>query len=379
MMQNCLKNIAVVFGGMSCENEISVITGTMAANVLDRERYVSHPVYLAQSGKFYTGKALFDVANFRSGIESKAEEALFLDGKLCTVKGKKIKEVARIDCGINGCHGLGGEDGTVSALFALNRIPCASPGMAGSAVFMDKELTKLVAKALGIKSAPWFRIGEAEYKKRAAMALRCVEERIGYPVIVKPARQGSSIGVLVAENRAELVRAVQSALEYDAVVIAEKYLAGCREINCAAYKKGGEIVVSECEEPLTAHKILTFRDKYMAGGKERVRNFPAALPEQSAARIKGYTKLLYRRLNLCGVVRADFLLAGEEVYFNEMNTVPGSLAYYLFAESMAGFSRLLSDLIEQGILEAKAAGGKKMLKNCGVLTSLPAKGGKRGR
>ena len=378
-MQNCLKNIAVVFGGMSCENEISVITGTMAANVLDRERYVSHPVYLAQSGKFYTGKALFDVANFRSGIESKAEEALFLDGKLCTVKGKKIKEVAWIDCGINGCHGLGGEDGTVSALFALNRIPCASPGMAGSAVFMDKELTKLVAKALGIKSAPWFRIGEAEYKKRAAMALRCVEERIGYPVIVKPARQGSSIGVLVAENREELVRAVQSAFAYDTVAIAEKYLRGSREINCAAYKKGGEIVLSECEEPLTAHKILTFRDKYLSGGKEGARNFPADIPAHCAERDKGYTKLLYRRLGLRGVVRADFLLCGEEVYFNEMNTVPGSLAWYLFSESLAGFSRMLGELIEQGVADARAGEGKKLLKNCGVLDAVPAKGGKRGR
>lgn len=378
-MQNCLKNIAVVFGGMSCENEISVITGTMAANVLDRERYVSHPVYLAQSGKFYTGKALFDVANFRSGIESKAEEALFLDGKLCTVKGKKIKEVARIDCGINGCHGLGGEDGTVSALFALNRIPCASPGMAGSAVFMDKGLTKLVAKALGIKSAPWFRIGEAEYKKRAAMALRCVEERIGYPVIVKPARQGSSIGVLVAENREELVRAVQSAFAYDTVAIAEKYLRGSREINCAAYKKGGEIVLSECEEPLTAHKILTFRDKYLSGGKEGARNFPADIPAHCAERVKGYTKLLYRRLGLRGVVRADFLLCGEEVYFNEMNTVPGSLAWYLFSESLAGFSHMLGELIEQGIADARAGEGKKLLKNCGVLDAVPAKGGKRGR
>lgn len=364
---------------MSCENEISVITGTMAANAADRGKYAVYPVYLAQDGRFYTGKALFDVANFRAGIENRADEAVFLNGGLYSVKGRKLKEIAAVDCGINCCHGQGGEDGLVAALFALNRIPSASPDMAGSAVFMDKTLTKLAAKALGIKSAPWFRIGEAEYMKRSAMAVRCVEERIGYPVIVKPAAQGSSIGVLVAENRAELIRAVGTAFEYGGVAVAEKYLAGSREINCAAYRRGSEIVVSECEEPLTAHKILTFRDKYMSGAKERVRNFPADIPEQSAARIKGYTKLLYRRLNLRGAVRADFLLCGGEVYFNEMNTVPGSLAYYLFTDSLAGFSRLLDELIGQGMADAQAGRGKKLLRNCGVLSSLPAKGGKRGR
>ena len=378
-MQKGLKNVAFVFGGMSSENEISVLTGVMAANVADREKFVPYPVYLSQSGKMYTGKALFDVANFRKGIEQSAQEALLQGGRLYAVKGKKLREIARIDCGVNCCHGINGEDGLVASLFALNRIPNASPDPAGSAVFMDKCLTKMFAKALGVKSAPWFRIGEAEYAKRSAMAIRCIEERIGYPVIVKPARQGSSIGVLVAENREELVRAVQSAFAYDTVAIAEKYLRGSREINCAAYKKGGEIVLSECEEPLTAHKILTFRDKYLSGGKEGARNFPADIPTHCAERVKGYTKLLYRRLGLRGVVRADFLLCGEEVYFNEMNTVPGSLAWYLFSESLAGFSHMLGELIEQGIADARAGEGKKLLKNCGVLDAVPAKGGKRGR
>lgn len=372
------KNIAVVFGGMSCENEISVITGVLTANVLDRSRYVPYPVYLSQSGKMYTGKALSDIATFRGGIEGKAEEALFLGGKLYSVKGKKHREVAEIDCGINCCHGLGGEDGLVSALFALNRIPDASPGIAASALFMDKGLTKLAAKALGVRSAPYFRIGEAEYAKRGAFALRCVEERVGYPAVVKPARQGSSIGISVAKNREELVRAIGAAFAYDGTVLTEKYLSGAREINCAAYRRGGEIVVSECEEPLTAHEILTFGDKYLGGGKNRARAFPADIPVSAAARVKGYTKLLYRRLGLRGVVRADFLLLGEEVYFNEMNTVPGSLAYYLFSESLAGFSRVLDELIAQGIADARAAERKKLIQNTGVLTSVPAKGGKRG-
>lgn len=376
-MQQARKNIAVVFGGMSSENEISVITGTMTANVA-REKYEVFPVFLSQGGRLYTGKALFDVSSFRGGIEGKADEALFLNGKLYSVRGKKLKEIVAIDCGINCCHGTGGEDGLIAALFSRAGIPNASPGIAGSALFMDKSLTKLAAKALGVKSAPYMRIGEAEYAKRAAMALRCVEERLGYPVIVKPARLGSSIGVLVAENRGELVRAIQSAFEYDTVVLAEKYLAGSREINCAAYKRGGEILLSECEEPLTSHKILTFRDKYIGGGKERAHIFPAQIPEALSARVKGYTKLLYRKFDLRGVVRADYLIYKGEVYFNEMNTVPGSLAYYLFSDSLAGFSGMLGELVEQGIADSAAAKRKRLLKNCGVLTSIPSKGGKRG-
>ena len=160
--------------------------------------------------------------------------------------------------------------------------------------------------------------------------------------------------------------------------MAEKYLAGSREINCAAYKRGGEILLSECEEPLTSHKILTFRDKYIGGGKERAHIFPAQIPEALSARVKGYTKLLYRKFDLRGVVRADYLIYKGEVYFNEMNTVPGSLAYYLFSDSLAGFSGMLGELVEQGIADSAAAKRKRLLKNCGVLTSIPSKGGKRG-
>ena len=379
-MDRAKKNIAVVFGGRSCENEISVITGTMAANVIDGSAYNVYPVYLSQEGKFYTGEALFDVSAFRGGVEGKASEALFTDGALYVRKGKKLREISKIDCGVNCCHGMGGEDGAVSALFALNSIANASPDLLASSVFMDKGATKLVAKALGIRTAPYFRIGEREYARRAAFAVRCVEKRLGYPVIVKPARQGSSIGIFVAEDRASLVRALESAFSYDSVLIAEKYLSDRREINCAAYKKEGDIVVSECEEPLTSHKILTFGDKYISGGgKERSRVFPADVPAEIAARAKAYTKLLYRRLDLRGPVRADYIVSGGEVYFNEMNTVPGSLAYYLFSESLAGFARLMNDLIAQGIEDARVSQSKKMLKNCGVLNALPAKGGKAPR
>ncbi len=362
------KNVAVIFGGRSCENEISVITGTMAANLLDAERYAVFPVYIAQSGAMYTGEMLRDTAFFRGGdLDKKCVRALFFDGKLFEMRGRKRRELCEVDCALNCCHGMNGEDGAVAGLLRLNGIPDASPDMAASALFMDKAMTKLIAKALNIPALPFFRISEGEYKKRGAMAVKCVEERLGYPVIVKPARLGSSIGVAVAEDRARLTFAIEAGFAYDTLLIAEKYLPERREINCAAYRGGDEIVVSECEEPKTEHKFLTFGDKYTGGSKQRASEFPAKISKESADRIKGYTKLLYRRMNMRGIVRADFLMSGGEVYFNEMNTVPGSLAWYLFCDKLSDFRGVLTSLIEQGICDFRAAAQKKLLNNCGVL------------
>lgn len=373
------KNVAVIFGGRSCENEISIITGAMTANLLDTERYEVYPVYIAQSGEMYAGKELQDTDSFRgANYQKKADRAAFLGNTLYAVRRRKLHPLAKIDCAINCCHGMGGEDGAVAALLDMNGIADASPDMAASALFMDKALTKLAAKALGVRTLPYFRISEAEYKKRGAFAVRCIEERLGYPVIVKPARQGSSIGIAVAEDRARLLAAIEAAFHYDTLLIAEKYLSERREINCACYKNGDELVVSCCEEPKTSHKFLTFGDKYLDGGKENKSDFPAKISKASAELVQGYTKLLYRRLNLRGVVRADFLLSGNEVYFNEMNTVPGSLAWYLFCKNMGDFKHLLTAFVEQGICDFVARSEKKMLAGCGVLKGTRAGAKRRG-
>lgn len=362
------KKVLVLFGGRSCENEVSIVTGVMAANLLDAERYEVFPVYLSQEGKLYTGESLLDVQTFRGGgYKKSAQSALLSEGVLYVRRKNKLRPVCRPDAALNCCHGAGGEDGEAAALFALNRIPDASPAVAGSAICMDKALTKIAAKGLGIRTLPYFRIAEGDWRKRGNMALRCIEERLGYPVIVKPARQGSSIGIGVAEDRAKLVAAVQAAFAYDDLLIAEKYLADRREINCAAYRRGEEIVLSPCEEPKSAHKYYTFAEKYLEGGKTRTSDLPADIPVECAAQVQAYTRLLYKRLQLRGVVRADFLLSGKEVYFSELNTVPGSLAWYLFCQKLSEFPQMLTALVEQGICDFRARANKRMLGECGVL------------
>ena len=371
------KTAAVFFGGRSCENEISIITGTMVCNVLRGGAYDVYPVYIAQDGGMFTGEALFDVASFRK--EPKEFLPARLDGgTLYAARGKKLRPLARVDVALNCCHGMGGEDGAVAGLADLNGVANASPAMAASAVFMDKCMTKFIAAALGVRTLPSFRVAEADFARRGAFAVRCIEERLGYPVIVKPARQGSSIGITVAEDRARLVAAIQAGFAYDDLLIAEKYFERRREINCACYKSGDKYVVSPCEEPKTEHKFLTFGDKYLGGGKEHASQFPADLPRVTAETVQSITRMLYRRLRLRGVVRADFLVVGKDVYFNEMNTVPGSLAWYLFCDKLSDFKEMLTRLIEQGICDHMAKSGKKMLKNCGVLSSPALTGKNRG-
>lgn len=363
------ESVVVLFGGKSCENEVSVITGTMTANLL-RGKYEVYPVYIAQNGNMYTGEALFSASSLRGADpEKKFSRAVFFGGALYALRGRRLRALCRPVCALNCCHGMGGEDGAVSGLLDLNGIPNASPDMAGSALFMDKALTKLFAKALGIQAVPYFRLGEEEYKRRGAFAIKCTE-RLGYPVIVKPSKLGSSIGVTVARTRAELVLALECAFAYDGEALAEKYLPDRREINCAAYKAGGQIIVSPCEEPKTRNAFLTFRDKYFDGGKEEHGDFPAKIPQETAEKVRSYTKLLYRRANLRGIVRADFLLSGGEVYFNEMNTVPGSLAWYFFCDKLSEFPQVLCAVLGQGIAEARARAGKRLLKNSGILAAL---------
>lgn len=372
------KNVAVVFGGMSSENEISIITGVMACNLIDVQKYAVYPLYISVSGEMFSDSRLKEIKFFsQPDFNKKAKRAIVADGKLYTRKGNKLKFTCKLDVILNCCHGRGGEDGIVAALADLNGIANASPDVLGSAVFMDKAATKLIAKALGIKCADYFKICKRDFDKRGKMALKCIENRLKYPVIIKPSRQGSSIGVIVAHDRCELIDALDTAFMYDEIVIAEKFFDIKREINCAAYRKNGDVVVSECEEPMLDKEILTFKDKYESGGKERNSSFPANISDKTATLIKSYTKLLYKRLDLRGVVRADFLIFDGEVYFNELNTVPGSLAYYLFADKFADYKNVLTEIIEQGIADKKIKNSEKVKLDCGVVNKLPALHGKR--
>ncbi len=337
-----MKTVAVFFGGKSNEHEISVITGLLAVNLL-REKYRVVPVYLSQSGEWYSSEKMRSVDDLKS--VSSDYPRVVLEGRTLVLHKKRKKKAAVIDVALNCCHGGEGEDGTLSALLDFHGVPFASPSLSVSSVFMNKELGKVAAKGLGIPVVESISVSESDWAEREQEIMEKVQT-FGFPVIVKPVHLGSSIGIKVAQNAAEFTAALRLAFRLDSSAVVERYLAGKRDINCAAYRKDGKIVLSPCEEVFSEQEILSFSEKYEGTGS-RNSAFPAELPEGLAEEIQSYVKTLYETFGVCGVVRADFLVQDDKVYFNELNTVPGSLACYLFGESLSENRDFLVSLIEE--------------------------------
>ena len=259
-----MRKVAVFFGGKSCENEISVLTGIFVINLLDREKFSPFPVYVHTDGGTYTSPKMTDLNFFKEKRTSEFQK-IFFDGNTVyalNAKKQRAKRLTKIDVAINCCHGGLGEGGGVSALAAWNGIPLASPDLTSSGVFMDKSMTKLVARALNIPTVDYLRVNEKDYEKRGAFLLKSVESRLKYPVIVKPAHLGSSIGIALAKNENEVKEALRAAFVLDDRVIIEKYLENKQDVNCAAYSVNGEIVLSEPEAAF-GEGIYSFEDKYI--------------------------------------------------------------------------------------------------------------------
>lgn len=357
------KNIAVVFGGRSNEHEISVITGTMAANVLKSGGDTVIPLYISKDNEFYCGEQLAALSNFKDDGFKKFPKAFVAKGGIYVLnKRGRVKKFIRVDTALNCCHGGCGEGGGVCGLFALNSIPLASAGMFESAAFLDKFYTKLVLNSLGVETCDYVYLRSPDNYKDA--------ETLGYPMIVKPAKLGSSIGIECVENAEELKEAVEAAFLYDDGVVCEKYVTDRREINCAAYYSKGKVITSECEEAVSKGEILSFDDKYAGGGKSVL---PADIPDSISEKIKKTTAEVYFRLNMRGIVRFDFLLSGDKVYLSEINTVPGSLSYYLLSSGFKEFYPVLQAVIVQSEEDFKTAYNKTVL-TTGILNSIPEKG-----
>ncbi len=366
-----MKRVAVLFGGRSCEREISILTGVFVFNLIDRTKYLPVPVYFHSDGGSYTAPEMSDVDLFKDCDVEKFSRVIFDEGKLYKVcdKRKKLKLLGKIDVALNCCHGGLGEGGGVSALMQLNGIPLASPALAPSGVFLDKTLTKTLVKGLNIPTLDGMRVSEGDFDRRGKFLLKNIGARLGYPVVIKPARLGSSIGIAVARTEEEAKKSLKTAFTFDDKVLIEKFLEEKSDVNCAAYLRGGEIVVSEPEIAASGEGVYSFSDKYLKehgllGGKQ---GRGEGLDEETAQKIKAYTKTLYRKTDLFGVIRVDYLVCGKEIYLSEVNTVPGSLAYYLFCERLTDARAFFGDLLEEAFA-VKAQ--EKICPDTGILTTV---------
>ena len=356
-----MENILVFFGGTSPERDVSVITGVFTLNSFDKTKFNAIPVYICSDGVFYSGEELKNLDFYKQRDLKKCYRVVLLPGgrKLYKLTKNRVKEICEVDCAINCLHGTGGEDGTLAGILKNCHVPLASPDLFASAMSIDKHYTKLALKAIGVNQAEYVKIKRDGFFAHSESSCRVIGNRLGYPIIVKPANLGSSIGIKRVNDEKELFSALCEAFNYDCKAICEKYIENASEVNCAVYSADGKIVVSELEQPYTEHDILTFDDKYSGsknGGTRK--NFPADVDPALRDNVRAVAAKIYSEYDFFGLVRFDFLIDGNIVYLNEINAVPGSLAYYLFCRKISEFTGLLTGLIRDAEKRQREADGR---------------------
>ena len=350
------KNLFVFFGGKSAEHDISVITAIQTLGVIDRKKFDVFPSYIGKDGLFYTGEKLCNINTFVdfSPKQKGISRFVVLDGekKAAILKGTKIKKIVPIDFALLCCHGAGGEDGGLQGLLEMSDIPYSSCGVCSSAVCMNKKVMKDIFLSHKIPIVEHFSLTRAEFEENSDTIFNRAKE-LGYPLITKPANSGSSIGISKCHNSNELEEALNLAFEFDQVVVVEKCVENLMEINCAVLKVGSKIITSSLEEPKTKSDILTFSDKYLAspqkGEKKVLTENDIKLKKSQKELIRALAKESFVACDCDGVVRIDFMVDCDthKIYVNEINTIPGSLANYLFDKM--SFSELVDNLVASAI------------------------------
>ena len=359
-----MYNIGVIYGSRTCEHDVSIISALQAAQALDTKNYNITYIYIGREGTWYTGEALADVKFYEHFDAAKLTRVLPAgeNGKLVLYHlpekkklfgGAAAERVAVLDVVMPVLHGLNGEDGTLQGMLELFDVPYTSAGVMGSAVGMDKITMKLLFKGCGfpVIEGVWFDRGRWSRERDGVMD-EC-EDKLGFPLIVKPANLGSSIGINIAHDRNQLEDAIETAAAYDHRILVEKAVSPLREVNCSVLGYGDHVETSELEMPVTKEEFLTFRGKYMCNAKgaggmaSQVRLIPAPISETAAETVRDLAVRAFRAMDLKGVVRIDFILdENENVFINEANTIPGSLAFYLWEPKGVSFSALLDGMVE---------------------------------
>ena len=354
-------NLAVFFGCRSVEHEVSIISAVQAMRAVDKEKYDIIPVYVAKSGEMYTGENLFEIEEFRNidALLKKSEPvALIREGENVVLKHltKKLfggKKDIIIDVAFPIVHGTNCEDGAMAGYFEFLGLPYIGCDILSAAVGMNKAVYKDVLSAAGLPVLDCIRFSAREYSEDRLGVLEKIVSAYGYPVIIKPVNLGSSVGISKADNEQELIDAIDLAISFADTVLAERAITSLREINCSVLGNSDNCEASVCEEPFMHDKILSYEDKYMGGGKQKGmaslgRKLPADLSEEKSAEIRELSCKIFKALGCNGVVRIDYLLDTEtdKVYANEINTIPGSLSFYLWEATGLKYTDMLDKLVD---------------------------------
>ncbi len=358
-------NIGVFFGGRSTEHEISVISASQAMHAIDREKYDVTPIYITKEGRWFTGDALFEVANYRNipALLAKCKEVymqpvygnfnLYLSKK--PMFGPGI--AATLDVAIPVLHGSNGEDGTFEGVLDSIGIPYAGCDVLASANGMDKITMKMILRSCDIPVVDFVWFTDKQWFSEGEKLVDRIESTLGYPVIVKPANLGSSVGIGRAADRSRLVACIAEAANYSSRIIVEHMVDNLKEINCSVLGDCDDYRTSVCEEPIKSGEILSYEDKYMGGGAKTKgargmavsqKRIPAEIPDAMSERIRFLAGETFRVLSCQGVSRVDVIVDNDngEIYVNEINTIPGSLSFYLWEATGITFPELMDTLVK---------------------------------
>lgn len=372
--------VGVIFGGRSVEHEISVISGLQACYAFDTEKYDVIPVYISKSGDMYAGgdvgeiEAYADIEKLISGavrVNLVKQDNRFV---LSRYPAKKFgnNDLYELDVAFPVVHGTNVEDGTLQGYLHAVGIPYVGCDIFSSAVCMDKNATKAILKTADIPVLDCICVNAKEYMSASDDTVSRIENKTSYPVIVKPVNLGSSVGIKKAHDKDGLVKALEYAFEFSNIALIENSVENLKEINCSVLGDRYDAETSVCEEPINNDEILSYADKYLSGGSkdsklgaksspaklsgskgsagmaDTKRKLPADISPELEAKVREYAKRSFCTIGCSGVTRVDFLYdtAKDELYVNELNTIPGSLSFYLWEATGKPFEVLLDDLVK---------------------------------
>ena len=361
--------VGVFFGGRSTEHEISVISANQAIAAFNPDKYEIVPIYISKDGHWFTGRELLTLSNYRKPEEllKKCTEVymrpVYGDFNLYAVKkslfGKDV--IATLDVAVPVLHGTNVEDGRFEGVLETIGLPYAGCNTLASANGMDKITMKMILRADGIPVVDYVWMTDRDWTTRRDEMISKVEKELGYPVIVKPANLGSSIGIGAAHDRDQLIERLDDAARFSRRLVVEHMVTALREINCSVLGDVDEYETSVLEEPIKAEEILSYGDKYMGGGMHAAqKRIPAELPDDQAAECRHLAGETFRVLSCHGVSRVDLIIddATGKVYVNEINTIPGSLSYYLWEAAGLSFEDLMDKLVKLALKRRRDEQGK---------------------
>lgn len=390
-------NIAVFFGCRSVEHEVSIISAVQAMRAINREKYDVTPVYVTKEGEMYTGEKLFEIEQYRNLPELlKNSSPVYFTRK----NGKVVmryektgffgnKKDTVVDVAFPVVHGTNCEDGTVEGYFEYLGLPYIGCDILSSAVGMDKYIFKSVMEKAGIPVLESIQVRAREYTADKIKIEEKIIEKTGLPLIIKPVNLGSSVGITKVSSKEKLAEALELAFSFSDRILAERAITDLREINCSVLGDADFCEASVCEEPFMNDEILSYEDKYMGnsdksgaskGMASLGRKIPADLSKEKSDEIRALACDIFKALGANGVVRIDFMIdtSSNTVYANEINTIPGSLAFYLWEATGLKYSDMIDRLVELAFRRARNRDNLTFTINTNILSgvSFGSKGAK---